>query len=191
MLNIGVSGETIASLFEDSRGDVNTELTARKLAPVKPPDASTGVENGSPAHARKLDPEYMTSKGCAFATSASGAQSGAQSLGLPGNEVRPGDRQPTGGTRLKYRCRTTWRKTLSIDSRGPSAFSNGDRARESASIAVSILAGVLGSVEVTPIRLTSACGSVGSNGALCVGPTWRVCGGGVGDLDRASGDDEG
>src|SRR6266702_5301650 len=188
MLNIGVSGETrapITLLFEESgsRGDINAEPTARRSAPVNPPDVPIGIENGSLVHVRKSDSEYVTSRGCAVATS--GAQGDVRPLSFPGIEVRPGDRQPIGGTRLKYRRSTTWRKTFSIDPREPSAFANGDRANETPSTAGLILAGVPGRVETTLSKLTSVCGSVGSSDALYVGPTWHGCGEGVGDLDGA------
>jgi hypothetical protein len=56
-----------------------------------------------------------------------------------------GDRQAVSGTSLKHIRSTTWRKTVSIDPRGPSAFVDGDSA-----------CGTAGTAELTPTDVPGA-----------------------------------
>jgi len=60
-----------------------------------------------------------------------------------------GDRQAVAGTSLKHIRSTTWRKTVSIDPRRPSAFVDGDRVCETAVAAKLTLTDARGTAKAT------------------------------------------
>jgi hypothetical protein len=117
------------------RGDIDDVPTAKILLDASSLGASTGAVNDLPG----LRP--ISGSGDIVSGYCRSGRSNSSDDALFPLEIKVwlGDRQAVVGTSLKHIRSTTWRKTVSIDPRGPSAFVDGDR-----------VCGTAGTAELTP-----------------------------------------
>ena len=141
-LYTGVSGETRGP-FEQPfgermfRGDFDTVPTEKILLDASSPGASIGAVNNPPG----LRPIPISGPAGIISGYCRSGRSNlwGEASYPPEIKVWLGDRQAVAGTSLKHIRSTTWRKTVSMDPRGPSAFVDGDR-----------VCGTAGTAELTP-----------------------------------------
>lgn len=116
-------------------GDIDAVPTARILLDESSLDASTGAADNLSGLRPISGPGDIMSGYCRSGRS----NSSGDALFPLEIKVWLGDRQTVAGTSLKHTRSTTWRKTVSIDPRGPSALVDGDR-----------VCGMAGTAELTP-----------------------------------------
>jgi hypothetical protein len=169
------------------RGDIDAVPTAKILLDASSLGASIGAVN-NPAGLRPISGSADISSG--YCRSGRSNSSGDAIFPLE-IKVWLGDRQAVAGTSLKHMRSTTWRKTVSIDRRGPLTFIDGDRVCRTAGTAELTPTDVPGTAKATLGELAMVGVSEGRDKVS--GASSHGCGT-VDDPHRASevaGEDEG
>lgn len=169
------------------RGGIDAVPTAKILLDASSLGASTGAVNGL----RPISgPAPDITSGYGYCRSGS-SNSWGDPLYPPEIKVWLGDRQAVAGTSLNHIRSTTWRKPVSIDPQGPSAFVDGGSVCGTARTAELTLTDVPGTAKATLGELALVGVSEGRDKASGASSHWCRT---VDDPHRASevaGEDEG